>query len=383
MHTPERAIRQRFAQADWSLEGRKAGGRGEFHPYPARFIPAIPAQVLDLLDLGSGTVLDPFCGSGTTLTEARKRGLDAVGVDINPIACLISRVRSMEWQREWSSSLSRHMTGLEEAAASVAEVGDEFATIPRLGHWFTDDAQRALTGGVRYVQSLSEEDPWKDVLAVSVSAATVKISNQESDTRYAAVAKPGDQITAARLMVKALAKTVDWLEANAPEYGAGRATVFQRDARDLTPIPDNSVSAVCFSPPYPNAYEYWLYHKYRMYWLGFDAVKVRGQEIGARPHYSKPNGLDESDFAAQMTEVFTGLHRVCRAGAYVVVIVGDSVIGGRPVDNGTLMSEVAAKVGMVTIYEGVRPIAVGRSSFNRAHSRGRRNEHVLVYRKED
>ena len=39
------------------------------------------------------------------------------------------------------------------------------------------------------------------------------------------------------------------------------------------------------SPPYPNAYEYWLYHKYRMYWLGMDPIAVRQQEIGARPHY--------------------------------------------------------------------------------------------------
>mgnify|MGYP000389079089 CR=1 FL=1 len=46
------------------------------------------------------------------------------------------------------------------------------------------------------------------------------------------------------------------------------------------------------------------------------------------------------------------------------------------------MTDVAEKVGMTTIYEGVRPISVGRSSFNRAHSRGRRDEHVLVYRKE-
>lgn len=375
-------VSERFEQADWSFRGASSATRGEFHPYPARFIPAIPGQVLDLLDVRAGLVLDPFCGSGTTLTEARRRGLGAVGVDINPIACLISRVRSTRWQEGWSRSFPDHLARLKQAALSSSDVGEEFATIPRLDHWFTGDAQRALTGAVRYVRTLAENDPWRDILAVSISAATVRISNQESDTRYAAVSKGGDLDTAAASMARSLTKTVEWLRTNTADYGAEEATVLQGDARDLAPIEDGSVSAVCFSPPYPNAYEYWLYHKYRMYWLGFDAVQVRGQEIGARPHYCKPNGLDETDFAAQMSEVFNELHRVCRSGAHVVVVVGDSTIGGRPVDNGRLMTDVAEKVGMTTIYEGVRPIAVGRSSFNRAHSRGRRDEHVLVYRKE-
>ena len=38
------------------------------HPYPAKYIPQIPGSLLDYLDLPSrSTVLDPFCGSGTTL----------------------------------------------------------------------------------------------------------------------------------------------------------------------------------------------------------------------------------------------------------------------------------------------------------------------------
>ena len=41
------------------------------------------------------------------------------------------------------------------------------------------------------------------------------------------------------------------------------------------------VGLVITSPPYPNAYEYWLYHKYRMYWLGLDPIAVKKQEIGA------------------------------------------------------------------------------------------------------
>ena len=40
------------------------------------------------------TVLDPFCGSGTVLLEAALRGHLAIGVDVNPLARLLSRVKT-------------------------------------------------------------------------------------------------------------------------------------------------------------------------------------------------------------------------------------------------------------------------------------------------
>lgn len=374
------AMRTRFASADWTFASRTRS-EGEFHPYPARYIPELPAQVLDLLDIRSGTVLDPFCGSGTTLAVARKRGLQSIGVDINPIACLISRVRSSRWSDGDADHLKSHLSGLRAAAAGSTMVGSEFSEIPRLDHWFPDYAQIALSGAVRYVRGIPEGDPWRDRVAVAVSAATVRVSRQDSDTRYAAIDKAGDQRTVADALVRSLTKTGAWLERNASTYDPlATSLVLNQDARDLSPIDDESVAAACFSPPYPNAYEYWLYHKYRMYWLGFDAVSVRESEIGARPHYSKKNGLTEHDFADQMTEVLREVHRVLRDGSRAVIVIGDSVIGGRTINNGELIADVGRTTGFTTEFAGVRDIATGKSSFNRAHSRGRRTEHIIVLR---
>ena len=51
------------------------------------------------------------------------------------------------------------------------------------------------------------------------------------------------------------------------------------------------------SPPYPNAYEYWLYHKYRMCWFGFDLLSVKAREIGARAYFFRRNQHTEDDFS--------------------------------------------------------------------------------------
>jgi len=81
---------------DWSFTDRRNGHAVEaIHPYPAKFIPDIPRALLSALHVPNGTaVLDLFCGSGTTLTEAQRLGLPSVGIDLNPIACLISRVKT-------------------------------------------------------------------------------------------------------------------------------------------------------------------------------------------------------------------------------------------------------------------------------------------------
>jgi hypothetical protein len=86
------------------------------------------------------------------------------------------------------------------------------------------------------------------------------------------------------------------------------------------------------------------------------------------------------DFAPQMGDVFGHLARVLRSGAPMVIVVGDSVIGGRHVDNGRLLIDVAGRHDFSLDVWSERTIRAGRSAFNRAHSRGRKREHVLLLR---
>ena len=71
---------------------------GEVHNwYKTRlgFSDHLVAGLLDRFDLAPGdTVLDPFCGAGTTLVECMKRGLTSVGIDANPAACFAAKVKT-------------------------------------------------------------------------------------------------------------------------------------------------------------------------------------------------------------------------------------------------------------------------------------------------
>src|SRR5262245_8312440 len=64
-----------------------------FHSYPARSHPLLARRLADSLS-PQKTVLDPFVGSGTTLIEAARRGARGFGVDINPLAIALSRLKT-------------------------------------------------------------------------------------------------------------------------------------------------------------------------------------------------------------------------------------------------------------------------------------------------
>ena len=85
-------------------------GRDSVHPFPARMAPDLALDVIeDYKD--SLRVLDPMAGSGTVLAIARSKGHSAIGVDIDPLAVLISRV----WTTEVDSK------AIQEKAIDVLE----------------------------------------------------------------------------------------------------------------------------------------------------------------------------------------------------------------------------------------------------------------------
>src|SRR5258708_5974290 len=66
------------------------------HPYPAKLLVHIPYFFLanSILSTPGDTILDPFCGSGTVLLEALVAQRRAIGADVNPLARLISIVKT-------------------------------------------------------------------------------------------------------------------------------------------------------------------------------------------------------------------------------------------------------------------------------------------------
>lgn len=143
--TPEAEALRDFRAQDWAFSDGLRSRLHNLHPYPARFIPQIPANLIKLFPPATGTaVLDPFCGSGTTLAAAVERALPAIGVDLNPIAALISKVKT-------TPLLSPVRPAADEILAAARSTRTSVPLLPRLDHWFEADVQEALAGIVAQI----------------------------------------------------------------------------------------------------------------------------------------------------------------------------------------------------------------------------------------
>jgi hypothetical protein len=380
--TIENEVGEKLRSVQWDFaDAFTREGQHGLHPYPAKFIPQIPGALIDLFHPGGGMpVLDPFCGSGTTLVEAANRGLDSVGIDLHPLATLIAKVKLTSLAGDLVS-MGSAVTGA--AKKRVREGNVIVPPIPRLDHWFTGPVQQVLAALVAEIADLSDPD-LADALRVALSSIIVRVSNQESDTRYAAIDKrlTIDEVWWA--FERAVVAAESMLSTNRAALFNHRPSVrvVTKDILTVEPSDIGSpVGLVVTSPPYPNAYEYWLYHKYRMYWLGLDPLAVRKSEIGARLHYFKKNHQTEHDFERQMAQCFWLLSQVMVPGSFACFVVGRSIIHGRHIDNEALLTRAAERSDFHKVGSVGRAIAVGRKSFNPAHGTINR-EQVLVFRLE-
>lgn len=77
------------------------------HEYKGKFNPQIVRSILNLLGVKEGMrVIDPFCGSGTTLLECQHMGIEARGIDINPLAVFIANAKTSSLEMSLSSAIA-------------------------------------------------------------------------------------------------------------------------------------------------------------------------------------------------------------------------------------------------------------------------------------
>ena len=119
-----------------------------FHKYPGKFIPQIPDWAINKYTSKNNlSILDPFCGSGTTLVESLLHNHNAIGIDIDPLSVLISKVKTTPLDIEKLTIIKNWVTD------KIKDKNIKQRKIPKiktLNHWFTDDAIDKL-GKIRFI----------------------------------------------------------------------------------------------------------------------------------------------------------------------------------------------------------------------------------------
>lgn len=365
-------IKDKLLSISWDFtEVNGSSGIHSIHPYPAKFIQDIPSNLMETLPIPEGTaIFDPFCGSGATLVEAQKRGIPSVGVDLNPIACLLSKVKT--------SNLPNDYMEVANSCIVKAQRNKDFTIpkIPNLDHWFKIPVQEAVASLLHEINKI-ENTRISEGLMLGLSSILVRVSNQESNTRYAAIDKNiqrADVYTYFRDACKNISLNVPKENIKLPDVQIINKSIMETKAKDI----DFPIGLLITSPPYPNAYEYWLYHKYRMWWLGFDPIEVKEKEIGARVHFFKKNPHTKENFCEQMNTTFKLVNEVLVSKGYACFVIGRSIIKGEKIDNGKIIIDVASKYKLNHIMTIPRKISQKRKSFNLSHAKIKEEEIIIL-----
>lgn len=111
--------------------------------YPAVMLPEFQRAVLDAVappGIGPLRTLDPFVGSGTTMCEATLRGFPFLGVDVNPLAVLISRVKAGPYHLEAFQAGTARVLGAARKSRSQTPI-----SFPSRDKWYRPEVQLDLT----------------------------------------------------------------------------------------------------------------------------------------------------------------------------------------------------------------------------------------------
>ena len=353
------------------------------HPYPAKFPPELPRSILEKYAIKGQTVLDPFCGSGTTLVEARLQGLNAVGVDVNGLSVLLSKVKSTPLSIEASKSITDFIDFIHNENFKW-KISDrpiiEVKQIEGLNHWFQNNVAEELTFILDEISKLEIEDS-KDFLKIVLSSIIVRVSNQDSDTRFAAIEKDIKNCVTFDLFInKALEYHKRIKEFSELINTSTTLKVFNADSRNLSFIDSESIDFIVTSPPYANTYDYYLYHKFRKRWLDLDVRFAQYNEIGSRREFSSLKE-DPIKWNEDLTKCFIEMNRVLKPTGLAFIVIGDSVIKKELIKIDEIIKDFTPSVNF-EIVDIVSSDLSGHSRiFNPSFAQKGKREHLITLKK--
>ncbi len=251
----------------------------DWYRFVLSYPPHLVRQFIERFDLNkSDLLLDPFCGTGTTLVEAKLQGIPSVGCDAHPLAILVSRTKTC---LNIDAAILR--TRLREVlAATEAKMSDH--DLERISFEPTLVQEEASTNGHRLSEAearllptgfLSDRPLRRLLILRDEIEACTKKNTSARDFFFVALCHTiangagnfafGPEIyrTKAKTDYDVLghfARRADLMiaELEAAQFRGAADTpsaVHADDARKLAAVPVG-VSAVITSPPYPNEKDY-------------------------------------------------------------------------------------------------------------------------------
>lgn len=309
------------------------------HPYLGKFIPQLVEVFLRKYFAPGQTVLDPFCGSGTTLVQANELGIHSIGYDVSAFNVLLCRAKTQAYdldrlRQEALEALHRAEAAgtavVQQSAPAAAQGVPELAEVNSayLREWF---APRALAQLLAYRHAIETGGyEYQDLLRVilSRSARSARLTThfdldfpRRPQTepywcyKHSRICQPTTD--ASRFLRRYTEDALRRVEEFSRVRTGAAVRVYHEDSRRCTLPP---VDGVVTSPPYLGLIDYHDQHAYAYHLLGLE--DRRDLEIG--PAYRGRSGRERERYVQAIVQVLRRVLDAMPRGGPMVVVAHDT-----------------------------------------------------------
>ena len=309
------------------------------HPYLGKFIPQLVEVFLRKYFAPGQTVLDPFCGCGTTLVQANELGVNAIGYDISAFNVLLSRVKTNRYDPDKVHSevldiLEKVRTATQTDTHQPTLWAVE-ATLPELSapdreyltNWFAPQALHELLAYRHFIETGGYEYPDLLKVILSRSARSARLTThfdldfpKRPQTepywcyKHSRECRPTEE--AFKFLKRYSLDTIRRIIEFAAIRTDAIVTVHHADSRKAVIPP---IDGVITSPPYVGLIDYHEQHVYAYHLLGLE--DRRDDEIGPAANGASKRARQE--YQSGIARVFRNAADSMPAGGRMIVVAHD------------------------------------------------------------
>jgi DNA modification methylase len=354
------------------------------HKFPAKFFPELPRYLIRKYSKTGARILDPMCGSGTVVLEALLNNREAIGVDIDPMARLITKAKTTPLDpRRLRLATDTLIQQIQDF-----DMSDGYRpSIPEFHYrdqWFRSFVLRELViirDSIEMAFSPLSEANWddfRDFFRVVMSSIIRDMSNADPHCTRTVLRKkvvkkisPGDTLSRFTDMLSQQCKNMTEFSQACAKLEFLKVLLPQTNAIDLG-IEDDTVDLAVTSPPYINAVDYPRTHQLEMYWLGYldgsPLSTLKRKYIGTEAVYKdeyndlKSTGIATLDsllekiyerdrrrsyivfkFFDDMKKQLSETLRVLKSGGRYCIAIGNNVVRGYPINSHDFLAQIATE----------------------------------------
>jgi len=279
-----------------------------FYPYKGKYHPQMIRAILNILRIQPGeTVLDPFIGSGTTALESQILGINCIGIDISPLCCLISKVKT------------ESMYGIDEISKCMNTIKPTNSNSHQPDIFMESNTIEITDDKVKNFYLMAE----------MIAHSDTSRRGKDFESSYFENIKK---------MIKSVTDFRNAVKTN--HLKLGNVKIIKGDVRKIK-LKDNSVDAIITSPPYSIALNYVENDAHSLQALGYDLKRIKEDFIGVRGSGFNKFELYYKDMEKSISEMY----RVLKPGKYCVIVIGNVTFQEKEVDTTDRVIQFAKKTG--------------------------------------